>query len=651
MNPASPFQQSSSSGRNKGTEPNGSPKPIDAEHNPADAPAVPAGEAGQEDAGVPFSILDLQDRVVIRMLYDEVIGIEHVEKAWYRWSKYAQAGKRPPLWRMLLEDPDLEKETVFSKAAKAYDFSPVEYSKLSMLGYLRARKDRFTKAQWKQLARLYVVPVGEIKEEKDDESTLVFITHDVVRPELHRYLGELNIRRFALRYAPQTMTVSLITQMLRDDNGVIEQQLAYDLGMSFEKEDTLVDETALDAEINRSALLSLFESMLTEAVRQGASDIHIVPNSDRKIEIVLRIDGTLRLWHTEERIHPESFLAIIKDNAMNVDRFVRDKAQDGFIQRYIDDTLIRFRVSVLPVVNVRLDMRSESVVIRILDDRKVIKDLKALGLEEIALNNFNWALEQPYGMVVLTGPTGSGKSTTLYAALNQITTPELNVLSVEDPVEYVLSRVRQIKLSHNLSLEQALRSILRHDPDVVMIGEMRDRETAELAIKLANTGHLTLSTLHTNDAPSAISRLFKMGIEPFLISYAINLVVAQRLMRLLCPRCKKDAPTPDPTLLKRMGFSSKEIKETKFYEPGFKSECPTCHGSGYKGRRAITETLPFTPSIRQIIIDASDNIDEGTIRAQAMKEGMTPLDASARALILEGVTSMQEMTRVVYTKL
>ncbi len=192
-------------------------------------------------------------------------------------------------------------------------------------------------------------------------------------------------------------------------------------------------------------------------------------------------------WHVEERIHPEAFLAVVKDNSFNVDRFVRDKAQDGFIQRQVDGTLIRFRVSVLPVVNARLDIRSESIVIRILDDRKVVKDLALLGLHQNALDRVDWAIRQPYGMVVLTGPTGSGKSTTLNAALTQVATPDRNVITVEDPVEYVIPEVRQIKLSHQLTLDEALRAILRHDPDVVMVGEMRDRATAELAIKLANT--------------------------------------------------------------------------------------------------------------------------------------------------------------------
>ena len=201
------------------------------------------------------------------------------------------------------------------------------------------------------------------------------------------------------------------------------------------------------------------------------------------------------------------------------------------------------------MVGTELRSKFESVVIRILDDRKVITDLNKLGLTGYARTAFDAAIRKPQGMVILTGPTGSGKSTTLVAALYQVIDPTVNVLTVEDPVEYVIKGARQLKISHKMNFEQAIRAILRHDPDIVLVGEMRDKETAEVAIKLANTGHLTFSTLHTNDAPSAVSRLYKMGIEPFLIAYAINIIVAQRLIRRLCPECKRRVTTIDPEIV------------------------------------------------------------------------------------------------------
>jgi type IV pilus assembly protein PilB len=285
-------------------------------------------------------------------------------------------------------------------------------------------------------------------------------------------------------------------------------------------------------------------------------------------------------------------------------------------------------------------------VIRVLDDRKVLTDLRKLGMLEVALDRFDRAIRQPHGMVILTGPTGSGKSTTLVAALHQVVTPEVNVLTVEDPVEYIIKGVRQIKLSHKLNLDSAMRSILRHDPDIVMVGEMRDRATAELAIKLANTGHLTFSTLHTNDAPSAVSRLFKMGVEPFLIAYAINLVVAQRLLRNLCPECKKIDPEPDPVLLKSIGFTPDELETTTFFEASHSRSCRTCHGTGYKGRRAMCETLYFSREIRHMIVESGESIDEDAIREQGRAEGMLTLLDSAREIVKMGETSVEELIRV-----
>src|SRR5690606_28885265 len=292
---------------------------------------------------------------------------------------------------------------------------------------------------------------------------------------------------------------------------------------------------------------------------------------------------------------------IRRSSDLNIDRFDRDIAQDGYIQRHVDDALIRYRVSVLPIASANREVKAESIVIRVLDDRKIFTDLGSIGLLPGALAKFKRAIRQPHGMNIMTGPTGAGKSTTLVAALREVVKPTVNALTVEDPVEYVINGVRQIKLGPRLDMENALRSILRHDPDIVMVGEMRDRPTAELAIKLANTGHLTFSTLHTNDAPSAVARLYKMGIEPFLLAYAINLVVAQRLIRILCPDCKQKDPNPDDTLLHELGFSHEEIATLTFYRPGFREGCKTCHGTGYKGRRAISEALYFSPAIRKLI--------------------------------------------------
>ena len=600
-----------------------------------------------------FNPLELRDRVVIKLLFDQVVSEGQVAAAWSQWRALRDAGESKELWRVLTDDPDLDREAIFAEAANIYAFKTCSIPRSKILAFVQRQREKFDKEQWYRLAALNLVPAAAISDGDGSEPLWIFATHDPARPEINQQLRSLGLKRYEVYYAPESVVDGLIHDAILSKNEYLERinqdEIAFDLGMSIEeKGNEFVDEDALTAEINRSKLINLFEAMLMEAVRKGCSDIHLFPNSRRAIEIHFRIDGDLELWHIEDRVHPEAFMAVVKDNVMNVDRFERDTAQDGFIQRTIDDTVIRFRVSVLPLATSAHDVRSESVVIRVLDDRKVILDLKTIGLQKVAYERFQHAIRQPYGMVILTGPTGSGKTTTLYASLHQVVSPKRNVLTVEDPVEYILPGVRQIKLSHKLDLEGALRAILRHDPDIVMVGEMRDRPTAELAIKLANTGHLTFSTLHTNDAPSAVSRLYKMGVEPFLIAYAINLIVAQRLIRRLCPDCKTPVEQKELPLMERLGFATNELDEITIYTAGNRPGCRTCNGQGYKGRRAITETLQFTPEIREQIVLAKELINEDQLRDTALKQGMLTLQDSARELVKEGETSLEEMLRVVF---
>jgi type IV pilus assembly protein PilB len=332
-------------------------------------------------------------------------------------------------------------------------------------------------------------------------------------------------------------------------------------------------------------------------------------------------------------------MAVVKDRTKNVDRFEREMTQDGFIQRVIDGHQIRFRVSIMPIVTTEFKSKYESCVIRVLDDRKVITDLEKLGLQGPARSFFYKAISKPQGIIILTGPTGSGKSTTLIAALYQVIDPTVNVLTVEEPVEYIIKGARQLKIGPKMGFEQAIRGILRHDPDIVLVGEMRDKITAETAIKLANTGHLVFSTLHTNDAPSAVARLYKMGIEPFLIAYAINVIVAQRLVRTLCKVCRAPMPAGDKEDLLKFGFSKEEVHSHTFYTA---VGCDKCNG-GYKGRAAIHEALYFTKEIRTIILNAGEKVDENAIREQAAKDGMWTLRRSGMERLKEGSTTIEEV--------
>ncbi len=614
--------------------------PIDAHGNPIDIEEEPAIVGGKK----------IRDRVVQRLIGGKLITEEQLNDSLEEWKRLRKEGYRVPLWRVITLDPRVDREQIYREAADVYAFKEAKVAYAEALAFIEAIGEQFEGPHLDRMIELFVIPIAQKADRRTGEILWIFATHDPTRPEVHKLIQQLRLKRFELQYTSESFIGELITEGFLSKNEYLDRlnddPLIYDLGTNYEEKNQLIDEEALEAEINRSSLINLFEAALVEAVKKGASDVHVFPNAEGQIEINFRVDGELVRWHCEERIHPEAFLAVIKDNSMNVDRFERDTAQDGAIQRRIAETVIRFRVSILPIASHRAGVNAESIVIRVLDDRKVLTDLGKLGMLEDSMSRFDAAIRQPHGMIILTGPTGSGKSTTLVAALHQVITPKVNVLTVEDPVEYLIRGVRQIKLSHRLDMEGALRSILRHDPDIVMVGEMRDRQTAELAIKLANTGHLTFSTLHTNDATSAVSRLYKMGIEPFLIAYAINIVVAQRLVRKLCPGCKKETKTHDKELLGYLGFGKDEIKDTRFFQATYNSDCRVCGGQGYKGRRAIAETLPFSNEIRKLVLAAGDVIDEDSLRRQAQEEGMRSLRDSAKRVVMIGDTSVEELVRV-----
>ncbi|HHP7239646.1 GspE/PulE family protein [Longibacter sp.] len=644
---------------------NGDAADIEGSADPALPPADPAMASPVEsptgDATATASPRDrprlpdgaLRDRVVMRLVSDGAISVVHAREAVDLWERQQETEM---LWRVLARHPRVDREAVFAEAASTYAFAaePVGTGDDIDIDFVRHIVESLDGDHQDRMLAFRLLPVRYEADSRRGIRKLIFATHDPMKPEVFHLLQDIGIQHFELRYAAETDVATLLDELFPRRNEYLERiqadedAQAFDLGASYqERGSRLVDEDELEAEINRSALINLFEATLVEGVRGGASDIHIFPNERRQTEFHMRVDGVLTLWHTQDKVHPESMLAVVKDRCMNVDRFDRDAAQDGYIQRTVDDKLIRFRVSILPIATSDREVKSESIVIRILDDSKVFTDLSAINLHPVALKRFERAINQPHGMVIMTGPTGSGKSTTLAAALHGVISPQRNVLTIEDPVEYIIQGARQIKLGPRLNLEGALRSILRHDPDVVMVGEMRDRPTAELAIKLANTGHLTFSTLHTNDAPSAVSRLFKMGIEPFLIGYAINLVVAQRLLRKLCPTCRDVDPDPDPVLLQELGFTDEEIDAITLYRPGHESSCRTCSGQSYKGRQAIAEALYFSRDIRHQIVDAGDSIDEDGIRSLAIRQGMMTLQASAREVVKRGETSVDEMIRVV----
>ncbi len=393
-----------------------------------------------------------------------------------------------------------------------------------------------------------------------------------------------------------------------------------------------VDLRELKEAVEEAPVVKLVNLILTDAIKKGASDIHIEAY-EKKFRVRYRIDGVLY-----EVMNPPLKLRAALTSRLKImaelDIAERRLPQDGRIKLKMKDREIDLRVSTLPC------LFGEKVVLRILDKGALSLDLKKLGFEQKALDDLAKAIHSPFGMVLVTGPTGSGKSTTLYSALQQINEVGINIMTAEDPVEYNMLGVNQVQMKEEIGLNfaAALRSFLRQDPDVVLVGEIRDYETAEIAVKAALTGHLVLSTLHTNDAPSTITRLLNMGIEPFLVASSVLLIIAQRLVRRICKECKEEEKTL-PSVLRDIGFSEQEADSIVLYKG---KGCPNCNDTGYRGRVALYEVMPIGEDIKELILEGASAIE---IRKKGIANDMKTLRMSGLTKLKEGVTTVEEILR------
>jgi type IV pilus assembly protein PilB len=403
----------------------------------------------------------------------------------------------------------------------------------------------------------------------------------------------------------------------------------------FEENDE-IDLSSLTRMSEDAPVVRLVNVLLVDALRRGASDIHVEPY-EKELRIRFRIDGVLYdVMHPPLKMR-DALISRIKIMS-KLDISEKRLPQDGRIKiRVKVDSRSReldFRVSTLPT------LFGEKVVLRLLDKEKLMLDMTNLGFEPDSLVKFQRNIAKPYGMVLVTGPTGSGKTNTLYSALQSLNTVDTNIMTAEDPVEFNLPGINQVQMKEQIGLNfaAALRSFLRQDPNIVLVGEIRDFETAEIAIKAALTGHLVLSTLHTNDAPSTISRLMNMGIEPFLVATSVNLIQAQRLIRRICKDCKKEHPTPHEALME-IGFSAEEAKTLKSYKG---RGCPSCNDTGYKGRIGLYEVMEITDEIRELILIGASALE---LRKKSIEDGMISLRESGLQKIRNGVTTIEEVLR------
>jgi type IV pilus assembly protein PilB len=383
--------------------------------------------------------------------------------------------------------------------------------------------------------------------------------------------------------------------------------------------------------VDDGPVIKLVNQIMAEAVERHASDVHLAPDGN-EVRVRFRVDGVLQEITTVPRSMALGVVSRVKIMA-DLDIAERRLPQDGRVGLTVDGRHIDLRVVTLPSVH------GESIVMRILDKDSVVMKLDRLGLADSERERFEGAIMETYGAVLVTGPTGSGKSTTLYAALQTLNTPEKNIITVEDPVEYQVAGITQVQVSPKAGLTFAtgLRAMVRADPDIIMVGEIRDRETAQIAVESALTGHLVLSTLHTNDAPSAITRLIEMGIEPFLVASALDCVLAQRLVRTLCSNCKRRTII-SAEILRQSGY--KALVDLEAYEP---VGCRRCGGSGYRGRAGIYEVMSVSPEIRSMTLERRPSEE---IREVAVQQGMRRLRDDGLQKVREGRTSIAEVARV-----
>ena len=515
-------------------------------------------------------------------------------------------------------------------------------------------EDELTRA----LAKQFRVPAVDLEKVRVEEKILRLVPEQVAMK--HRVLplrkvgrtltvamanptdmGAIDNLKFITRYEIEPVIVGEYTLQshLEEYYGLGETKMQEILGDLMEEEvEVLEDEdddvsvAALEAEVDKAPVVKFINGLLTDAVMKGVSDIHIEPY-EHEIRIRYRIDGAL-----QEVMKPPfrmkaaltSRIKILAD--LNIAE--RRVPQDGRIKLKLKNKVVDFRVSTLPVIF------GEKIVLRILDKGNLTFDLSEFGFEPDSEKAFLTAITNPYGMVLVTGPTGSGKTTTLYSALSRVNKEEVNIMTAEDPVEYNLHGINQVQVRPEIGLSFAagLRAFLRQDPNIIMVGEIRDLETGGIAIKASLTGHLVLSTLHTNDAPSTVTRLMDMGLEPFNVAAALNLVTAQRLVRRICENCKVEAEHDDKVLEMAKLPSGGLDSVTLFRGEG----CDKCAGLGYKGRQGLYEVMVMSPELRKLIMQ---EVSADVLRDQAVKEGMLTLRMDGLKKLEKGLTTLEEVMK------
>jgi type IV pilus assembly protein PilB len=558
-----------------------------------------------------------QKKIGELLLQGGVITQEQLDRA---LEDQPQSGER--VGAVLVRLGHISEEVLFNFLAKQFHSPEVNLTKLSI------PKDVFTLIPVEMAQKYQAVPFGlmgnTLNVAMADPGNL-FVIDDI------RFLTRKNIQ---VHVAPEGMIKKTITQFYSADENIDDV-----LGMLRDEGDVDVVESSEEVDLSfledaaeQAPVVKLVNHILVDAIRKQASDIHVEPY-EKSLRVRYRIDGVL--YETMRPPFPLKNPIISRLKIMSrLDIAERRLPQDGRIKLKAKGREMDFRVSILPT------LFGEKVVLRLLDKSNLQLDMTKLGFEASQYKAFKEAIHSPYGMVLVTGPTGSGKTTTLYSALSDLNKSSHNISTAEDPVEFNLHGINQVHIHEAIGLNfaAALRSFLRQDPDIIMVGEVRDFETAEVSIKAALTGHLVLSTLHTNDAPSTINRLLNMGVESFLVASAVNLILAQRLVRRVCAECKTEEDVP-PEVLLDLGVREDELGTFKNFSG---KGCPVCNGTGFRGRVALYEVMPMHEQVRELVLLGASAAE---IKRESIRLGMITLRRSGINKMMQGVTTVEEVIR------
>jgi general secretion pathway protein E len=489
----------------------------------------------------------------------------------------------------------------------------------------RLPRERYKKVPYTFVKKNLVMPI------KEEGKYILVAVADPLNLEPLEELRLLLESEIKAVYSPKDAILNAINECYRQETGAASELIAHMEGEEGREGEVEIYDL-LDDSVQLAPIVKLLNLILIEAIQQGASDIHFEP-FEESLRVRYRIDGVLQTRHSPAQEFQAQLLTRIKVMS-KMDIAEHRLPQDGRIKLKMGRREIDFRVSTVPVQG------GERIVLRILDKGNVILGLDKLGMLPVVYEEFRSLIQLPEGIVLVTGPTGSGKTTTLYSAICELYDEETNIMTIEDPVEYNLKGIAQIGVQPKIKLDFAtgLRHILRQDPDIVMIGEIRDVETADIAIQASLTGHLVLSTLHTNDAPSSITRLVDMGIEPYLLSSSVIGILAQRLVRRICPDCRQSY-TPTDKELQSIGLERKDLPQGVLYQG---QGCSNCFGSGYKGRHGLYEMMVINNAIKKQIVKSPDAVE---LRSIALASGMVSLLEHGSDLVRQGITTVSEVLR------